>query len=355
MKPLKHIRLLLFLLLVMQGALVEAQHYVPINGEVDSLLVLPKLGGDSVYWVNESLTIQNGGTLRVEGGVKMYFGQSACLRVDHGNLFLEGQRNDSIYLFCYEFSHDWSGIQLKNISEEDTVNISYVEVVGALTALNANISNNVVVSHCSFNNYYAGKGIELIDCNRFLIDSCSFFQCVSGIELKASTSDSEDNVFSHNIFDQGQINIEISNVAYGVKCNRNHITDNCFQGAANAISFETVGGISDKVATNYIENNLISSELPEGGSGYSSYGLKAAIDSIVIRNNIFWSNDEAIRMMRVCHLVIENNTFYNNELTISNLLTAGSLTFTGNTISEAKKRIVSFPSDRSSLDRKSVV
>ena len=340
----------MLLLLLVQGLWVEAQHYVPINGEIDSLLVLPKLGGDSVYWVNESLTVQNGGTLRVEGGVKIYFGQSAYLRVDNGNLMLDGQQNDSIYLLCYEFSHDWAGIQLKNIAEEDTVRISHVEVVGALTALNASSSNNVVVSHCTFNNYYAGKGIELIDCNHFLVDSCFFFQCVSGIELKARTADSEDNVFSHNIFDQGQINLEISNVGYGFKCNRNHILDNCFQGAATAINFETVGGISDKDATNYIENNLISSDLPEGGTGYSSYGLKAAMDSVVIRNNVFWSNDEAIRMMKVCHLVVEHNTFFENELTISNLLAAGSLQFEGNTISEAKKRIVSFPSDKSRMN-----
>ena len=345
-----YIRHLLVLLLMAHGLWVEAQHYVPINGEIDSLLVLPKLGGDSVYWVNESLTVQNGGTLRVEGGVRMYFGQSAYLRIDGGNLMLEGQRNDSIYLLCYEFSHDWAGIQLKNITEEDTVRISYVEVVGALIALNASTSNNVVVNHCSFSNYYAGKGIELIDCNNFLVDSCFFYQCVSGIELKSRASDSENNVFSHNIFDQGQINIEISNVAYGFKCNRNHIADNCFQGAATAISFDAVGGISDRYATNYIENNLISSDLPEGGSGYSSYGLKAAMDSIVIRNNVFWSNDEAIRMMRVCHLVVEHNTFFDNELTITNLQTSGSMCFVGNTISEAKKRVVNFPSDKSRLN-----
>ena len=350
MKPFKHIRHLLALLFLAQCVLVEAQHYVPVNGEIDSLLVLPKLGGDSVYWVSESLTVQNGGTLRVEGGVKIYFGQSAYLRVDGGNLMLEGQRNDSVYLLCYEFSHDWAGVQLKNITEEDTVRISYVEVVGALTALNASTSNKAIVKHCSFNNYYAGKGIELIDCNDFLVDSCFFFQCVSGIELKARAADSEDNVFSNNIFDQGQINIEISNVGYGFKCNRNHISGNCFQGAATAVNFETVGGISDRDATNYIENNLISSDLPEGGSGYSSYGLKAATDSIVIRNNVFWSNDEAIRMMRVCHLVVEYNTFFDNELTISNLLAAGSVTFIGNTISEAKKRIVNFPSDKSRMN-----
>ena len=350
MKPLKFIRHLLVLMLMALGLLAEAQHYVPINGELDSLMVLPKLGGDSVYWVNESLTVVDGGTLRVESGVKMYFGQSAYLRVDGGSLLLDGQRNDSVSLLCYEFSHDWAGIQLKNIDENDTVRISYVEVVGALTALNASTSSHVLVNHCSFNNYYAGKGVELVDCNNFLIDSCFFYQCVSGVELKSRTSDSEDNVFSHNIFDQGQINVELSNVGYGFKCNRNHITSNCFQGAATAISFETAGGISDKYATNYIENNLISTELPEGGSGYSSYGIKAAMDTVVIRNNVFWSNDEAIRMIRVCHLVVEHNTFYDNELTISNLLASGSVAFVGNTISEAEKRIVSFPSEMSRMN-----
>ncbi len=350
MRLFQYIRNLLLMLLLASCALMEAQHYVPVNGDIDTLMVLPRLGGDSVYWVNESLTIHNGGTLRVEGGVRMYFGQSTYLRVEGGNLMLDGQPNDSIYLLCYEFSHDWAGVQLKNIAEDDTVRMAYVEVVGALTALNASTSNNVSIRHCAFNNYYAGKGMELIDCHNFLVDSCSFFQCVSGIELKARAGDSEDNVFSHNIFDQGQINIEISNVAYGYKCNRNHITANCFQGAATAISFETVGGVSDREATNYIEDNLISSELPEGGSGYSSYGIKAAMDTVVVRNNVFWSNDEAVRMMRVCHLVIENNTFYDNELTITNLLAAGSVTFVGNTISEAKKRIVNFPSALSRMN-----
>lgn len=350
MKPLKFIRHLLVLLLMAQGLLAEAQHYVPLNGEIDTVLNLPRLGSDSVYLVSESLTVVEGGDLRVAAGTKLYFGQSAYLRVDGGRLLLDGQRNDSIYLLCYEFSHDWAGVQLKNVDEADSLRLSYVNVVGALTAVNASTSSHVVVNHCTFSNYYAGKGIELIDCCNFLIDSCFFYQCVSGIELKARASDSEDNVISHNIFDQGQINIEISNVGYGFKCNRNHISDNCFQGAATAVSFETVGGISDKEATNYIENNLISSDLPEGGSGYSSYGIKAAMDTLVVRNNVFWSNDEAVRMMRVCHLVFEHNTFFDNELLLTNLQTAGSAVFVGNTISEAKKRIVSYPSDKSRMN-----
>ena len=350
MKPYKLIGQLLVTLLLMQPLALKAQQYVSLGGEVDSLSVLPRLGADSVYLVSESLTVSSGGDLRVEAGVRIYFGQSAYLRVDGGRLLLDGQRNDSIYLLCYEFSHDWEGLQLKNVEEADSLQLSYVSVVGALTALNASTSSHVVINHCTFNNYYAGKGVELIDCSNFMIDSCFFNQCVSGIELKARSGDSEDNIFSHNIFDQGQINIEIANVGYGFKCNRNHIVSNCFQGAATAINFETVGGISDKDATNYIEGNLISSDLPGGGSGYSSYGIKAAMDSLVIRNNVFWSNDEAIRMMRVCHLFIERNTFYDNELTMTNLLASGSAVLVGNTISEAKKRIVNYPSGKSQLN-----
>ena len=313
-------------------------------------MVLPKLGGDSAYLVNESVTVSGNGALRVEAGTRIYFGQSAYLRVDGGNLLFDGQPNDSIYLLCYEMSHDWSGVQLKNIQEEDSVRLSYVKVVGALTALTASNCEHVTVDHCLFNNYYAGKGIEMVDCSHCLVDSCFFSQCVSGIELKARTMDCENNRFSHSIFDQGQINIEISNVGYGFKCNNNVVSDNCFQGAVTAISFEAIGGISDKEATNYIENNLISSKLPEGGSGYSSYGIKAATDSIVIRNNIFWKNDEAIRMMRVCQLYFEHNTFYDNEAELSNLLSAGSAVFVGNTFSEDKKRIATFPSDKSRLN-----
>ena len=350
MKPLRSIRCLLLLLLLTQGMMGVAQRYVPIQGVVDSLLVLPRLGGDSAYLVNESLTVVEGGDLRVAAGTKMYFAQSAALRVDGGRLALDGQQHDSIYLLCYEFSQDWAGVQVKNVSLEDSIRFRYVGFVGALTALTATNCEQVTVSHCSFNNYYAGKGIEITDCTLCRVDSCIFSQCISGIELKARASNSTENHFTHNIFDQGQINIEIANVGYGVKCNGNHVSDNYFEGAATAISFETVVGISDQVAVNFIENNLISSNLPESGGGYSSYGVKAAMDSLVIRNNLFWRNDEAVRMMRVCHLFFKHNTFYENGLVLSNMLPSGSAVFEGNTISEAKDRIVSFPSGRSRMN-----
>lgn len=343
-------QLLLLTLLLTTGYRVEAQCYVHADGVVDSLVVLPRLGGDSSYLVNTALTVANGGELRIEAGAKVFFAQSAYLRVDGGKLLLSGTSTDSVSLACYEFSHDWAGIQLKNASAEDSIRMEYVSVVGALTAVNASNCSDVDIRHCSFNNYYAGKGLELIDCSNFLIDSCFFYNCVSGIDLKSRTADSENNHITHCIFDHGQINIEVSNVAYGYKCRNNTISDNCFEGATTAISFESVGGLSDKDAKNFILNNLISSNLPEGGSGYTSYGIKAAMDSLVIRNNIFWRNDEAITMIRVCHLVVERNTFYDNELVITNLLASGSVAFEGNTISEAQKRIVNFPSGLSRMN-----
>lgn len=341
---------MLLVLLMAAGFSAEAQHYVAIDGEVDSVLVLSRLGGDSAYLVNNALNVTEGGELSVEAGVKIYFGQSAYLRVDGGRLWMNGRASDSVYLLCYEFSHDWAGVQLKNATEENSISFSYVDVVGALTALNASNCQGVNVSHCTFNNYYAGKGIELIDCSGFDIDSCFFDNCVSGVELKARGDDSKNNRITHSIFDKGQINVEVSNVGYSYKCHNTVISDNCFQGATTAISFESIGGLSDKDAVNYILNNIISSDLPDGGSGYTSYGIKAAMDTLVIRNNIFWSNDEAITMLRVCHLVIDGNTFYDNSLLLTNLLASGSAVFTGNTISEAQKRIVSFPSGLSRLN-----
>ena len=350
MKPLKSIRYLLALLLLATGFTVKAQHYVVIDGAIDSLVVLPRLGGDTSYLVNNALTVSHGGDLRMEPGTRVYFAQSAYLRVDGGRLQLNGTATDSIYLLCYEFSHDWAGVQLKNAVEADSICMSYVEVVGALTALNASNCLSVNINHCTFNNYYAGKGLELTDCSNFLVDSCFFYNCVSGIELKSRTNDSENNQISHSIFDQGQINIEVSNVGYGYKCHNTIISDNCFEGATTAISFESVGGLSDKDAKNYILNNLISSQIPEGGSGYSSYGIKAAMDSLVIRNNIFWKNDEAITMLRVCHLIVECNTFYDNELVMTNLLASGSANLKENTISEAQKRIINYPSGLSRMN-----
>ena len=85
------------MLLLLQGTMGVAQHYVQVHGEVDTLMVLPKLGGDSVYLVNDFLTVVEGGDLRIEAGVKMYFNQSTSLRVDGGKLQLDGHPNDSIY------------------------------------------------------------------------------------------------------------------------------------------------------------------------------------------------------------------------------------------------------------------
>ncbi len=333
---------IVILLMALLGTNVKAQHYIPIDGDISDAITLPRLGGDSAYLVNDAIHVTQGGALDIESGVRIYFGQSAYIRIDGGQLNMNGTQNDSIYLLCYEFTHDWAGIQLKNISDEQTVNINYIKAVGATSAISGSMSSGASIRHCGFYNYYAGKGIDLNDCNNFIIDSCLFSQCVSGIELKATSGDSQGNQFSHNIFDQGQINISVSNVNYGRKCRNNYICGNCFQDAATAIYFESVGGVLYNEGKNYILDNIISSKLPEENTNYSSYGIKAAMDSLVIRNNVFWHNDEAITMLRNCHLVIEQNTFYENDYAITNLTPLSSVIFNNNTVSEADHMIVEF-------------
>lgn len=321
---------------------IEAQQYIPIDGEINEVVTLPKLGSDSAYLVSEAIQVTADGELNIESGVRIYFGQSAYIRIEGGKLNMNGQQNDSIYLLCYEFTHDWAGIQLKNIDESQSVNIKYVKAVGANPAISGSMCSGANISHCGFYNYYAGKGIDLSDCNAFGIDSCLFSQCVSGIELKATMSDSQGNRFTHNIFDQGQINISVSNVNYGRKCRDNYISDNCFQDAATAICFESAGGVLYNEGKNYIIGNLISSKLPEENVNYSSYGIKAAMDSLIIINNVFWRNDEAITMLRNCHLIVEQNTFYDNDRVITSLLPMSSVSFKENTVSEAKDVIIKF-------------
>ena len=342
MKLARSIASFVILMLALLGTTAEAQHYIPIDGEISTSVTLPRLGGDTAYLVNEAILVNEDGELNIESGVRIYFGQSAYIRVDGGRLNMNGRRNDSIYLLCYEFTHDWAGIQLKNINVDLSVNISYIKAVGANSAISGSTSCGAIIKHCGFYNYYAGKGIDLSDCNGFLIDSCFFSQCVSGIELRATTSDSQGNRFSHNIFDQGQINISVSNVNYGRKCRDNYISGNCFQDAATAIYFESVGGVLYNEGKNYILDNFISSKLPEENVNYSSYGIKAAMDSLVIRNNVFWHNDEAITMLRNCHLVVEQNTFYDNDYVITNLMPLSSVAFNNNTVSEADLMIVRF-------------
>ena len=328
----------------------KAQHYIPIDGEISDTVTLTKLGSDSAYLVNEAILVTENGELNIESGVRIYFGQSAYIRVDGGKLNMDGQQNDSIYLLCYQITHDWAGIQLKNINDSQSININYIKAVGANPVISASMSSGVSITHCGFYNYYAGKGIDISDCNDFIIDSCLFSQCVSGIELRATMSDSQGNRITHNIFDQGQINISVSNVNYGRKCRNNYISGNCFQDAATAIYFESVGGVLYNEGKNYITGNFISSKLPDGNANYSSYGIKAAMDSLVIKDNVFWHNDEAITMLRNSHLIVERNTFYENGKVITNLLPMSSLSFIENTVSEADDMIVKFANGNASAN-----
>ena len=47
-------RLLLLTLLLAIGYSVEAQHYVQLDGTIDSLVVLSRLGADTSYLVNNA-------------------------------------------------------------------------------------------------------------------------------------------------------------------------------------------------------------------------------------------------------------------------------------------------------------
>lgn len=329
----------------------EAQQYVLIDGVVKSELTLQKLGADSTYLVMESLSVIEDGSLIIEPGVRICFAQSAFLRVDGGRLSVQGSYNDSVYLFPYELSHNWRGVQLKNLGTFNQTNFAFVSMYGAEAAITASNCEDIQIKRCGFLNDYAGKGVDLTDCSRIVIDSCLFNQCVLGIELKSRSKDCSDNMFSHSVFSQGQINISVENASYGWKCRNNHISGNCFQGAATALYFDRIGGIVVNSGKNFVEDNVISSGLPSGSVGYSSYGIKVGMDSLVIRNNVFWKNDEAINMLRSCHLMVQQNTFHDNGKTVTELSLQGTSCFLENVFSEVTDVVAVFPSSNNELHR----
>lgn len=344
MKAFRHIWLLFFLLL---GGNTTAfcQHYVSFGGTFSQDTRMRKLGADSVYLVTQSIGVPAGITLTIDPGVVAYFMQDAALNVNGGNLWVNGTVADSVKLLCYELSRNWPGMHLKNIADTCHVSIRCTAFRGAVSAISLSNARNVNVKRCEFYNYYGGNGVLLTDCSNCTIDSCFFYQCVSGIELLSVSANSVGNCFINNIFDRGQINLKVSNNRPGYYCYGNYVRRNCFQGASTALYFEAYGTLSFRNRKNFIQHNIITSDLPDENAGYLSFGLKTSMDSLVLQNNIFWNNDEAIRMLRPCDLFVDRNTFYDNASVLSNAQSQCAIRFTNNVFSKTKDEIAEIPSD----------
>lgn len=346
----RHILPLLTLLLLNAVPAAFSQQYVNLGGTLSNDTIIRKLGADSAYLVTQSINVPAGVTLTINPGVVAYFTQTAALNVNGGSLLVNGKEADSVKLLCYELSRDWPGVQLKNISETNHVYICNAVFGGAVSAINLSKSVNVSIKHCSFYNYYGGNGVMLTDCSSCVIDSSYFFQCLSGIELFASESNSVCNYFRDNVFDKGQINLRVSNLKPGYYCYHNYIQRNCFQGASAAMYFE-VAPLSFRNPKNYIQNNIITSHIPDENTGYLSFGLNTSMDSLIIQGNIFWNNDEAIHMSESCDVFIDKNTFYDNGKVVAGTKDQCTILMTHNVFSKTRGEVMEIPSDLVSFHR----
>lgn len=344
MKIFRHTWLLVFLLL---GGFSSAfcQHYFDLGGTFSHDSTLRKLGEDSAYLVTQSIIVPAGVTLAIDPGVVAYFSQNAALNVNGGSLLVRGTENDSVKLLCYELSRDWLGVQLKNIADTCRVDIRCAAFRGAVSAISLSNARNVSVTRCEFYNYYGGKGVVLTDCSGCTIDSCFFYQCLSSIELLSVAANSVGNCFSNNVFDRGQINLKVSNTCQGYYCYGNYVKRNCFQGASTALYFEAYGELSFRNRKNFIQHNIISSDLPDEKAGYLSFGLKTSMDSLMLQHNIFWNNDEAVRMLKPCDLFFDGNTFYDNGSVLSNAQDQCTIRFANNVFSKISNGIMEIPSN----------
>ena len=324
------IRYILAFLIASLSASLMSQTYVGIGGELEADMVLRKLGGDSIYLVNSTLLVNSGRVLRVEPGTRVSFRQNVGVAVDHGSLIIEGTDDEMIRFFRYELSKDWAGIYVKNITDQDNVSLKNLTVEGASQGILLEGCSGVVVENCEFRNNFSGIGVSLSDASDNQILNC-FFKCSRGVEIIAVDSDSENNIIRNSIVDGGQIGLYILSYAPSMSYG-NIIDNNCFIGSATAMYFECYGSFTSKNRKNYIRHNVISSKVYS--SQYLSYGLKSSMDSLVVEDNIFWSNDEALSMVSPIYMELKRNTFYRNALTAHLVSGAGKVIMKDNVFSE---------------------
>ena len=159
-------------------------------------------------------------------------------------------------------------------------------------------------------------GIAISNSHSIVIEDCRIHENYDGIEMISESSDTTSNVqISHCSLKNDNHNIYIYKKANSIMAS-NTISDNHIEGANNGIWMDNGGGISTGV--NSIERNIIINN----GNG-AGYGLLVSLDSVLIKNNIFWKNHIGIYYEQNAKATsVLNNSFYQNYRSV--ILSEGS-------------------------------
>lgn len=300
------------------------------------------LFADTTYIVVEDLRVASGIRLQIEAGTQLRFKQGKGLLIDGGNLHAVGQTDQGVdsIRFVADYTNPaqawkWKGILVQNCLQEDGVNLMYIVLKDAEVGLSISSSAYTTIRNSTIaDNFW--RGILIENSHSVLIAENSILDNYVGIEViaRGQGNQTEWNVINSNIIRSINTNISFS-TERGGKFSNNTIFRNIILEGLNGIWLDNSG--ANLEAVNSIQSNVFY-DIGEA----VGYALYLAVDSVIVRNNIFWKNNLAIFSRQKGNNQIQNNSFYANKwaLLFSNASNADLVSHNSFTLNEKSLLVI---------------
>lgn len=305
----------------LSGKLLNAQTYKFVGG---TLLGDHHWTKEYIYYVYSNIYIENISTLLIDAGTQIIFESSTGMYVNKGKLLIEGTEQDTV-IFSSATTLNWTGIQIKDVNEENQVSLKYVKFQDVETAISIKNSSKINIKNCFFENSYI-EGINILDSYNCTVENSWFCNNYKAVVINSNENICSDNIIRNNVFKEGQNAIMVITDKLGITT-RNIIEDNIFENSEIAILLSNANKPS--TGNNLIRNNVIYS--PTHSTTTDNIGIYLQADSVYVDNNIFWNLGNAIEFKDNIYCEITNNTFYENNLCFYDINTQKSAIIKDNT------------------------
>lgn len=285
----------------------------------------------NTYVVTQDLRVTNNLKLIIDAGVivKIDFGRGII--IDNATLMINGELNDTVFFSPNYFfpgsAWNWKGIEVKNIDENNDVQIEYANIYKAEVAIGIENSLGIKIRN---SHVYSSQitGIALVGSSSSYLKNCNIIDNYVGVEISASFLEkSSDNIISNCIIKNENNNIYFTKEAGGIVKN-NKVEKNIISSGYGGIWMLNNG--ESMSSANIISENIIIHNGDEFG-----YGIYTNFDSTQILNNIFWDNNNALYIVSDSkYSTVSKNSFYQNKNTIIIGQGSASNSFKNNTLSE---------------------
>ena len=172
--------------------------------------------------------------------------------VNKGKLLIEGKEQDTV-VFSSATTLNWTGIQIKDVNEENQVSLKYVKFQDVETAISIKNSSKINIKNCFFENSYI-EGINILDSYNCTVENSWFSNNYKAVVINSNENICSDNIIRNNIFKEGQNAIMVITDKLGITT-RNIIEDNIFENSEIAILLSNANKPS--TGNNLIRNNVI--------------------------------------------------------------------------------------------------